>query len=631
MHGRIGAYRPVRRLGGTDCNEVFLALAQGPSGFERAVVLKVQPARTIDDPELADRLIREAIVYARLTHPAIVQLYDLFEHDQHVVMVREYVHGVALAELLAELSLRRVRLPDPAAIWLTARIYDALSAAHAARHPVTGEFAPVVHRDVTPANVLVPWDGYAKLADFGMAKVLGRANDTAVGVIKGSYGYLAPEQVLGDPITVRTDVYGAALLSREMLTARPCFPRGTVAELEYLKQMAEPRLVPLDVLRPDLPGPVLDAMRIATEPDPDLRAISAVAMLDVLRASYDLERGRRILVDLLAALRDEWRRAFRQDPDTPPNYERPSAKVSTYETPPRGVPIESVAARAPAISLHPDPHHAAVHQTGSHPASPHHSEHHPGHHSGHHPGHHSGPHAGLHASQSGPHALAHGAGLALAPHPTGEPTTTAVLPLARRRPGGSARLALLAAASLAGVLLVGGAIRLIAGGLGDRDAPRAASRPPKPAPPSKPTPAAKTTKPANPDPAVPGPAVPEATQTKPAPDKPVEPDPKIAPAPADAGAGGGVAKPGPTDAGPSAVEDLTDEILPGPTPAGKGWLLTPHEAKGHRVFVDGKFAGGSGTALLLNCGKRAVKVGSAGKKQDVEIPCGGVTKVDARW
>lgn len=484
---------------------MFLAIAEGPGGFQRAVVLKRQPVASADDPELADRVIREATVYARLTHPAIVQLFDLFESDGHVVMVREYVHGLALAELLAELRRRRTRLPDPAAFFLVARVFDALAAAHAARHPLTAEFTPVIHRDVTPGNVLVPWDGYAKLSDFGAAKLLGRTHDTAVGVIKGTLGYLAPEQVLGDPITVRTDVYGAALVAREILTGHEAFPRQGLPELEYLQRMATPRLPPIERARPDLPATVLDALRIALQPDPDRRVMSAVSMVDVLRAACDLERGRRVLVDLLGQIREDFRRGT---DESEPTRDGEPIHPSDRVTPRRGV---SSPRGALVAQLTPAPTVASVP-----PPAP-----------------------------------------ALAERRTIRTVRT------RRRALTRAVVGALSLLSLCGGYLLGKRLRLLDVVQSEAHVLAEVRRAP-------------------------------VVVAAPAPPPPV-PIPK-----------------------PIAPPD-------------RGYLRTPVAARAHRIFVDGRFACVGGESVLIRCGVHEVKVGSAGKKQRIDVPCGGEVAVAPKW
>jgi serine/threonine protein kinase len=147
---RLGRYRIVKRLGGGDTSEVLLAISQGPHGFERIVALKRLLPRYEWDASMGRMLATEAIAYARLTHPAIVRLYDFFDFDGHPILVLEYVDGPSLAELQAMLRARREVLSDPAVLYIASRVFAGLAAAHAARDLRSGEFAPIVHRDVSP-------------------------------------------------------------------------------------------------------------------------------------------------------------------------------------------------------------------------------------------------------------------------------------------------------------------------------------------------------------------------------------------------------------------------------------------------------------------------------------------------
>ena len=244
----IGPYRIVRRLGFGRTSEVLLATRLFPGNFERRVVVKRLLARWENEPERQAVLAAEALAYARVAHPAIVQLFDFFSHDGHLALVLEYVDGLSLARLLERKRARREGVSDRVAFFVGSRVFAALAAAHAARDPRSGEETPVVHRDVSPANVLVPWDGFVKLGDFDLAKVVGVSGDTRGGLMKGTYGYMAPEQVTGDPVTPRTDIYAGCLVLRELLLGHPAFSEE-LPELELLRAMAEPRLAPIESMR----------------------------------------------------------------------------------------------------------------------------------------------------------------------------------------------------------------------------------------------------------------------------------------------------------------------------------------------------------------------------------------------
>jgi serine/threonine-protein kinase len=300
---RIGGFRVLRRLSSGATTDVLLARAEGPHGFERVVALKVLLQQFQSDPAFERLFAREASAYARLSHPAIVKLYDFFSTDGRLVMVLEYVDGLPLHKLRAMLSIGGERLEDSAALFIGSRVFAALGAAHSARDPENGEFAPVIHRDINPSNVLVPWDGHVKISDFGIAKIGGTDGDTRLGFVKGTYGYMAPEQVRGENVTVRADVYAATLVLWELLARRKAIQRGAMPEVEVLKAMANPEFPSLDALRPDLPAKVRETVRRGLEPNPDRRSITADEVAAVLRLATGGDDGRARLADAIARVR----------------------------------------------------------------------------------------------------------------------------------------------------------------------------------------------------------------------------------------------------------------------------------------------------------------------------------------
>lgn len=313
---RIGGYRVVRTLATSGTSDVLLARAEGPHGFERSVVLKLLLPEYGHDPELARMFAREASAYARLTHPSIVKLFDFFAvpadgvragtGDDRLVMVLEYVDGPTLSQLRAMLRAIGKELDDRVAIHVAYRIFEALAAAHAG-----GDAAalPVIHRDVNPSNVLIPWDGHVKLADFGTAKLAGLDPQSVAGMIKGTFGYMAPEQVIGTAVTPAADVYAGGIVLWELLARRRAFQRGALPEMEALRTMAEPRLVSLDVVRPDVDAAVRAALKRALEPSADRRTITAEEMASVLSAVVPAEEGRERLVAALGQVRGDPRAA----------------------------------------------------------------------------------------------------------------------------------------------------------------------------------------------------------------------------------------------------------------------------------------------------------------------------------
>jgi serine/threonine-protein kinase len=358
----LGRYEIVKRLGGGETSEVVLAVSHGPHGFERTVVLKRLLPRYQADTSMGQRLATEAVAYARLTHPAIVRLYDFFDLEGQAVLVVEYVDGPSLRELQTMLRARRETLSDPVAFYIASRVFAALAAAHSARDPRSGEFAPVIHCDVSPGSVLLPWDGFVKLGDFGFAKVKGLTSDvsdTRHGLLKGTVGYMAPEQVLGETVTARTDVYAACLLLRELLLATPTFAPG-VPELEALRAMAETELPPIETLRGGLSPAFAAAMRRGLARDPEARTLTAAEMVGILRRETDLARAQTLLETTLARFRSSEARASTPPAGTRAFTAAPSSGTLRFErmhVPPEAMPSNLTLANASDSDSYPTLRH----------------------------------------------------------------------------------------------------------------------------------------------------------------------------------------------------------------------------------------------------------------------------------
>jgi len=304
----LRGFEILQRLGAGGVGEVFLAKSRGG----RLVAIKVLADGRSGDG-VADGFAREASLCARLNHPAVVQVRAFLEEDGFAALVFEYVAGVALARLLRFCASHSVRLPDRAAFHVVERVLSALAYAHAMRedHQAT----PIVHRDVSPSNVLVDWNGGVKLGDFGIAKMMGVSAATTVGVVKGTLGCMAPEQARGDPVTERADVYAAGLLAWRLATGRVPFGKHAKDEIELLRAMRNPRIKPLASIRPDLPEPILAAVADALEVDPDARTMSAAKMAEIVRANLDVQRGQVELAELLARWKPALERTVKRAAD----------------------------------------------------------------------------------------------------------------------------------------------------------------------------------------------------------------------------------------------------------------------------------------------------------------------------
>jgi serine/threonine protein kinase len=294
QHRALKGFEILERLGSGGGGEVFL----GKSKAGRLVAIKVLSDARERDEAFSDALAREASLCVRLTHPAIVQVRAFVEDEGFAAIVFDYVEGIALARLLRFCSALGARLPDRIGWHVVERVLAALSVAHAQKDD-SGQPAPIVHRDVSPSNVLISFQGDVKLTDFGIAKMLGVSPATRLGLVKGTLGCMAPEQARGEPVDERADVYAAGLLAWRLGTGRAPFQQARNEDLELLRAMRYPRIKPLAALRPDLPERLCLAVAAALAPEAQYRTIRAEELASEVRASIDVDRGRAELGELL--------------------------------------------------------------------------------------------------------------------------------------------------------------------------------------------------------------------------------------------------------------------------------------------------------------------------------------------
>lgn len=270
----------IRRLGEGGMAEVFLARQLGARGFEKFLVVKKIRAQFAQSPEFVEMLFAEARANARLTHPNIVQTFDVGVVEGVAQILMEYVRGPDLKRVLKELRGRGIRLPIEHALRIVAEIANALHYSHTYVDPA-GTPHPVVHRDVSPHNILISLDGAVKLSDFGIAKVEGE-EVTRAGVIKGKISYLSPEAVTGRPLDGRNDVFALGVVLYELLTDTLPFRRDhEAATLNAL--VREPAPDPVE-LNPALPRDLADLVLRALVKDPAARIPSAAVMRDEIEA-----------------------------------------------------------------------------------------------------------------------------------------------------------------------------------------------------------------------------------------------------------------------------------------------------------------------------------------------------------
>jgi hypothetical protein len=252
--------------------EVYEARLEGSGGFAKRLALKLLLPDCQREPELVKSFIDEARIAAGLSHPNVVQVFDFGQADETYYMAMELVDGWDLREVLRRAARRGRRLTVPAAAYIVHEVAQAL-------HYIHTREGGIVHRDVSPHNVFVTREGHVKLGDFGVAKSAGRLARTEAGQIKGKLAYLAPEQVSGDPVTGRTDVYGAGLVLFELLTGRR-FNQAD-RELDLLQAAQNPVLVLPSTVAPQA-RPLDEVVRGALQRHPAMRTRDAALLVEQL-------------------------------------------------------------------------------------------------------------------------------------------------------------------------------------------------------------------------------------------------------------------------------------------------------------------------------------------------------------
>lgn len=277
----VGRYELIHRLGHGGMATVYLGRATGRAGFEKLVAVKVIHPHLAAESEFVEMFLDEARIAARLHHPHVVEIHDLGEADGLFFMVMEYVEGETLASLLRQLRKHGERLPLTAVLRVVADACEGLAAAHDLTH-ADGRPMDLVHRDVSPHNLLVGMDGRVKVVDFGIAKATGRRSSTRTGQLRGKLAYMSPEQAGGDPIDHRTDLFALGTVLWELLTNERLFMADT--ESETLARVNACRVPDIREHCDGMPPGVVSLVERALARDRDDRFSTAQHMLRELRA-----------------------------------------------------------------------------------------------------------------------------------------------------------------------------------------------------------------------------------------------------------------------------------------------------------------------------------------------------------
>jgi serine/threonine protein kinase len=219
MAERLGRYTLDSKLAVGGMAEVFLATQSGPRGFEKVCVVKRMLPHLADEENFVRMFLDEARLAAQLNHPGIAQIFDFGEVNGSYFLAMEYVPGDSLRKIVKDHGRRGAFIP-PA--YCARMVADAAAALHYAHNAVgtNGQPLKVIHRDVSPQNILLGSTGVVKLIDFGVAKARSATQKTAEGLVKGKFAYMSPEQIRGQPLDQRSDIFSLGLVLYELLATR---------------------------------------------------------------------------------------------------------------------------------------------------------------------------------------------------------------------------------------------------------------------------------------------------------------------------------------------------------------------------------------------------------------------------
>ena len=301
LPSQFGRYTLLQRLAQGGMAEVFRAKIVSSHGFEKIIVIKRILPHLAADPQFVTMFIDEAKLTAQLTHPKIVQVLDFGEVAGQYFIALEYIDGFDALALLRAAAQKRVRVPLPLVVFLVAEILDALDYAHTAPD-MDGRPMGLVHRDISPSNVFISRHGDVKLGDFGIAHASERESKTQAGTLKGKYGYMSPEQVIGGGLDRRSDLFAVGIVLAEAFIGRRLFTARN--DLDVLLMVRDARIERLTKYGHDLPPELNRIVRKALRKDIDGRYQTAAEFREELSDYLFAQKLRIGPADLRAFMTD---------------------------------------------------------------------------------------------------------------------------------------------------------------------------------------------------------------------------------------------------------------------------------------------------------------------------------------
>ncbi len=272
-------YRPLFRLDAGGMAEVYVAEAEALAGFKKRVAIKRILPGLLKDERFVRMFLDEARLSLRLNHANVVSVFDIGKSENTYFIVMEYIEGTTLKKLMEHAAGQGRRLPTALVIWTLNEILKGLEYAHNLADQ-DGKNLGIVHRDISPPNILISWNGEVKLTDFGLAKATTQLESTDPGVVKGKFSYLSPEAAHGVAVDGRTDIFAVGILGYEMLTGRRLFLGETDYQTVELVRAAD--IPSIRQQNPDVTPELEQVMRRALARDLNQRYATAADFADDL-------------------------------------------------------------------------------------------------------------------------------------------------------------------------------------------------------------------------------------------------------------------------------------------------------------------------------------------------------------
>jgi serine/threonine-protein kinase len=277
---QVGKYQLIHKLATGGMAEVFLAKAAGPKGFEKLLVLKRILPHLASEPSFVEMFLSEARLAAQLNHPNIVQIFDFGEADGTYFLAMEYIDGPNLREIIRRATGLGLSLPIPLCARIIAAACEGLAFAHTFWDLTTGQELNIVHRDISPDNILLSRQGAVKVVDFGIAKAAGLSPHTQTGVLKGKLSYMPPEYLRNESLDGRVDVYSLGVVFYELLTGQRPFTAKSEAGMVQAILYEAP--VPVVQRRQEVPQAVQRILHKALAKDRESRYPDCIAFQEEL-------------------------------------------------------------------------------------------------------------------------------------------------------------------------------------------------------------------------------------------------------------------------------------------------------------------------------------------------------------